>query len=189
MDWKLELTQAVDREDEAALRRAALSSPRTLRFLSSRLASPEDALKRKVVRSLGIVVGERAGVSGNQVRELLRRWFWALNDESGAVPFGVPEAIGEVLAVRTEFQPEFLSLLCSLAYQPELIQTGPIERGVFWALGRLGQASAGLCPEAVQAVARAARQHSDLESRKVAAWALMQLGITPGCEAVASEIG
>jgi len=136
-------------------------------------------MKWKAVRSLGIVVSERDVVSGERVRELLRRWFWALNDESGAVPFGVPEAIGEVLAVRTEFQPEFLPMLCSLAYQPELLQTGPIERGVFWALGRVGQAGALPCPEAIEAVAHAARQHADPENKKIAAWALTQLGHPP----------
>ena len=42
-----------------------------------------------------------------------RRFFWALNDESGAVPYGVPEAVGEILAVRPEMQPTFLSILCA----------------------------------------------------------------------------
>ncbi len=175
MDWKSELARAVDQEDEAALRRAALAgAAKTIRFLSSRLCSADDATKWKALRSLGVVIGERNAVSGERARELLRRLFWSLKDESGTVPFGIPEAIGEVLAVRTELQPEFLSSLCGLAYHPELAQTGSIERGVFWALGRLGRASALCSPEAVEAVMWAARQHHDAESRKIAAWALSQ---------------
>ena len=173
MDWKSELTQAVEQEDEAALRRAALAgTARTIRFLSSRLSASDDGTKWKAVRGLGVVVGERNAVSSERARELLRRFFWSLKEESGAVPFGVPEAIGEVLAVRTELQSEFLSNLCSFTYCPELLQTGPIERGVFWALGRLGQASALYSPEAIEAVTWAAREHPDAESRRIAAWAL-----------------
>jgi hypothetical protein len=173
MDWKSELAQAVDQEDDAALRRAALAgTARSIRFLSSCLFSADDRTKWKAVRSLGVVVGECNAVSGQRARELLRRLFWSLKDESGTVPFGVPEAIGEVLAVRTELQPEFLSSLCSFAYHPELLQTGQIERGVFWALGRIGKASALCSPEAVEALTLAARHHPDAESRKIAAWAL-----------------
>jgi hypothetical protein len=176
MDWN-DLARAVDQEDEATLRLAALAgAARTIRFLSSRLFSADDRTKWKAVRSLGVVVSERDAVSSDRARELLRRFFWSLKDESGTVPFGVPEAIGEVLAVRTELQPEFLSILCSLAYHPELVQAGRIEHGVFWALGRLGQASALCSPEAVKAVTLAAHEHPDPESRRIAAWALSQFG-------------
>jgi hypothetical protein len=177
VDWKSELARAVDQEDEEALRRAALAgAAKTIRFLSSRLPAADDDTKCKAVRSLGVVVGERNAVSDDRARELLRRLFWSLNDESGTVPFGVPEAIGEVLAVRTELQPEFLPLLCSLTHHPERVQTGRIERGIFWALGRLGQASARCSPEAVKSVMWAAHEHSDPESRRIAAWALSQFG-------------
>ncbi len=177
MDWKNELAQAVEQEDEAALRRAALAgTARTIRFLSSRLSSADDAAKWKAIRGLGVVAGERNAVSTDRARELLRRFFWSLTDESGTVPFGVPEAIGEVLAVRSELQSEFLPILCSLAYHPERAQTGAIERGIFWALGRLGPASALCSAEAVESVKWAAEQHADGESRKVAAWALSQFG-------------
>ncbi len=112
VDWKSELARAVDREDEAALRQAALAgAAKTIRFLSSRLSAADAGTKWKTVRGLGIVVGERGAVSTERARELLRRFLWSLNDESGTVPFGMPEAIGEVLAVRTELQPEFLPIL------------------------------------------------------------------------------
>jgi hypothetical protein len=175
MDWKSELARAVDQEDDAMLRRAASeAAARTIRYLSGQLALADDQAKWKAVRGLGVVVGERNSVSDNRARELLRRFFWLLCDESGAVPFGVPEAIGEVLAVRTELQPDYLPRLCSFAYHPEVLQTGPIERGLFWALGRLGQASALCSPEAVKTLQWAAAEHSDPESKKIAAWALSQ---------------
>ena len=82
MDWKSELTQAVEQEDEAALRRAALAgTARTIRFLSSRLSASDDGTKWKAVRGLGVVVGERNAVSDERARELLRRFFWSLKEE------------------------------------------------------------------------------------------------------------
>ncbi len=181
MDSNSELARAVEQGDEAALRRAVLAgAARTIRFLSAQLYSADDGAKRKALRALGVVVAERKAVSDDRARELLRRFFWWLSDESGAVPFGVAEAVGEVLAVRPELQPDFLPRLCSLAHHPELLQTGSIERGVLWALGRLGQASAICSPEAVKTVTWAAHQHPDPETRKTAAWALGQFG---HCEA------
>jgi hypothetical protein len=175
MDWKTELERALAEGDEAWFLRAAENgNARVIRFLNTRLSSPDEGVRGRAVRSLGLVMGRPGIISGDKIRELLRRFFWSLNDESGAVPFGVPEAIGEVLAVRPEFQSEFLPLLCSLAYESEVVQTGLIERGVFWALGRVGQAVALSCPEAAATVTRAARDHPDPATRRVAAWAASQ---------------
>ncbi len=172
-DWKAELEQAVEQEDRSALLQAAKGGMgRTLRYLRGRLSSTDKALKSKAIRSLGIVVGADGLMQQERVRELLRNLFWAMNDESSAVPFGVPEGIGEILAVRPELQAEFLPMLCSLAYQEDFLQTGPIERGAYWALGRVGAPVAACSPEAVQAVAHAAEHHPDPETRKIASWAL-----------------
>jgi len=173
MDSNSELARAVDQGNDAALRRAvAAGAAKTIRFLSAQLYSNDERTKWKAVRALGVVVGERQAVSDNRARELLRRFFWWLSDESGAVPFGVAEAVGEVLAVRIELQPDYLPRLCSLTHHPELLQTGDIERGVFWALGRVGKPAAICSPEALETVTWAAGQHPDVETRKVAAWAL-----------------
>jgi hypothetical protein len=141
-------------------------------YLISRLCSADTIFKWKVVQALGFITSDREAIGEHRIRELLRRFVWMLSDESGNVPFGVPEAFGEVLAVRSEFHAEFLPLLCSLAHDPERIQTGPIEQGVYWALGRLGQPVAACSPEAVEAITCAAHQHPDPQTRSIAAWAL-----------------
>jgi hypothetical protein len=170
--WKRDINDAVSNEDWSGLVQLAKRDPaKTLRHLTSRLCSADAPLKWKVVQALAAVTGDREGMSGNRVRRLLQRFLWLLTDESGNVPFGIPEAFGEVLVARPEFQAEFLPLLCSLAYNPERIQTGAIEQGVFWALGRVGPPAAACSPEAVEAVARAAQQHPEPETRSIATWA------------------
>jgi hypothetical protein len=139
-----------------------------LRYLSGRLSSADEEEKWQAVRGLGAVVGDRQIVSHDKATDLLRRFFWALNEESGAVPYGMPEAIGEILALRSELQKVFLPILCALATDEDMLQTGPIERGVLWALGRVGPPVGRCAPEAVEAVAAAATRHPDPETRRVA---------------------
>jgi hypothetical protein len=170
--WKASIDEAVSAEDWSGLAQLARQEPaKTVRYLTSRLCSADAASKWRAVRALAVVASDREGMSVDRIRGLLQRFLWLLTDESGNVPFGVPEAFGEVLVARPEFQAEFLPLLCSLAYDPERLQTGAIEQGVFWALGRVGQPAAACSPEAVEAVVRAAQEHPEPETRSVASWA------------------
>lgn len=174
--WKMNVDDAVRNENWTGLVQLARGEPaKTLRYLTSRLSSADSALKWKAVGALGAVAADREAISENRIRQLLRRFVWLLTDESGNVPYGIPEAFGEVLVARPEFQAEFLPLLCSFAHEPERLQTGPIEQGVFWALGRVGRPAAVCSPEAVEAVVRAAQQHPEPETRSIAAWAQSQL--------------
>lgn len=174
--WKDEIETILSREDyDALLHIARKQTPRVLRYLSGRLCSAGEEEKWRAIRALGVVVGSGQIVSRRKTTELLRRFLWALNDESGAVPYGVPEAIGEILAVRPELQGDFLPLLCSLVTDEDMIQTGPIERGALWALGRVGPPVTRCSPEAVATVKAAATGHPDAETREIAARSLALL--------------
>lgn len=175
-DWKEEIESALARgSPEALLDLARGQTGRVLRYLTGRLCSTDEKKKWQAVRAIGVVVGDPRLLSRQKAAELLRRFFWALNDESGAVPWGAPEAIGEILAVRPELQETFLPMLCSLLTDRDMVQSGSIERGVVWALGRVGAPVAGCAPEAVEALRVAAATHPDPETRQVAARSLASL--------------
>ncbi len=160
----------LEREDpEALIRFARNQTAKVVRYLNERLCTADDSEKWRAVRALGVVVGEARLVSTQGASDLLRRFIWALNAESGMVPYGVPEAIGEILAVRPELQGDFLPILCAMLTDEDMIQTGPIERGVMWALGRIGPPVARYSPAAVEALRWAAKGHMDPETRGVAA--------------------
>jgi hypothetical protein len=166
------LADLLDRGDFAGLHEVAELSPaKVIRFLVGRLYGSAEG-SSPAARALGLVVGDPSLVSDERAADQLRRFLWALNDESGAVPYGVPEAIGEVLACRPELQDGFLRPLCAMLTAEQMSQTGRIERGVVWALGRVGEAVATCCPEAVDAIAQAAAHHEDLKTRKTAQDAL-----------------
>lgn len=171
--WKDQLKIILEREGQEALTRVARKqAARVLRYLNARLCSADDEEKWRAVRALGVVVGDAQMVSRRKVTDLLRRLIWALSDESGTAPFGVPEAIGEILAARPELQGDFLPILCSLLTDEDILQTGSIERGALWALGRVGLPVARCSPEAVEALRRAAKGHTDPGTREVAARSL-----------------
>lgn len=162
--------------DPAALLAAAHSGlGRVLRLLTGRLYSTSEEEKWSAVRALGLLAGARDTVSEPRATELLRRFFWSMNDESGAVPHGIPEAIGEILAQRPELQERFLPNLCSLLTSEEMFQTGAIERGVVWALGRVGAPVAECAPEAVALLRVIAEGHADAATRDAAREALSRI--------------
>ena len=171
-----QLEELLAQEDyDGLVKLARTRTSRVIRFLSGRLCSADDEGKWRAVRALGAVTGESAIVSTSKGRDLLRRFLWSLNDESGTVPFGVPEAIGEILTRRHEFQEEYLPLLCSMLTQEDMIQTGSIERGVMWAMGRVGAPVADCSPAAVKALQFAVLSHPAEETRDVARWSLEQI--------------
>ena len=175
--WRDEIDTILGREDHRALLPLARKeTARVLRYLSGRLYSDSEVEKWRAVRALGVVVADGQIVSSQQATELLRRFLWALNDESGTVPYGIAEAMGEILAIRPELQGDFLPVLCSLVTTEGMFQTGAIEHGVLWALGRVGQPVARCSPEAVEAVRVASMTHPDPETREIALRSLLMIG-------------
>lgn len=176
MNHKQRLAEVLASEDWNDLLELARQRPgRVTSYVIGRLYTADEEAKLRAVRALGALVADAEFMSHAKVYELLRRFHWALSDESGAVPYGVPEAMGEVLVRRPEFQDAFVSILCSLLTHEDMTQTGPIERGAYWALGRLGAGAVQHCSGIADVVEAAAASHEDAETRAAAARALQQL--------------
>ena len=160
---------------DAVLPLARRHPGRVLRLLLGRLSSADDEEKARAVAALGSLVADRDLFPDARVLELVRRFVWSLNDESGAVPYGVPEAIGEILRHRPELRGTYVPILASYLTDDDLFQTGPIERGVMWGLGRVGPDVLDLAPHGVRALERAAQAHPEPASREEAIKALASL--------------
>jgi len=174
--WKADVEALLEAEDYPALLRVAQGAPaRTLRHLSGRLYSEDADIKWRAVRALGALAADPALLSDEKLSEQLRRYLWSLNDESGAVPFGAAEAIGEILARRPSLQETFLPLICSMTHEEEVTQTGAIERGVIWAIGRVGVPALRCNPDVLPWIRSMAAAHPNPDTRRVAAWALRRL--------------
>ena len=165
-----------EREDSDALIARARATPgRVVRFLTGRLYSADEAEKWHAVRAFGVLARAPGVLTDARVHDLLQRFLWALNDESGAVPYGVPEAMGEILAARPDHRASMVPILRGMLTEEDTFQTGAVERGLYWALGRIGPDVVVHCPDAPEVVSAAARDHLDPETRATAAEALARL--------------
>lgn len=167
----------------------ALPARRLIGPLFSLLLDPSEAVRWRAVAAFGLTVARLAesktpGEGLEAARVVLRQCLWRLNEESGGVGWGVPEALGETLSLHRRLASEFHRVLAS--YVRENVRDGvcvegnsldhvPLRRGVYWALGRLAQAFpdllAGEVPTLLAGLAEA-----DGACRGLAAWALGILG-------------
>jgi hypothetical protein len=71
----------------------------------------------------------------------MRRLIWIVNDESGGIGWGSPEAMGEIMARNAQMANEYHNILISYV-SPEMnyLEHEILQRGVLWGIGRLAHA-------------------------------------------------
>lgn len=105
------------------------------------LCSGDENIRWRAVEALGIVVSHLAKTDLESARVILRRLLWMLNDESGGIGWGAPEALGEILAQDGgRLADEFGRILVSYVNPSANYLEHPIlRRGALWGIGRLAQ--------------------------------------------------
>lgn len=108
------------------------------------LCDADDLVKWHAVSALGAVVAELAGEEMEAARNIMRRLMWSLNDESGSVGWGAPEAMAEIMANQEGLAEEFAHILVAYMREDGLyLEFPPLQRGLMWGVGRL----AGVRPD------------------------------------------
>jgi len=126
--------------------------------------------KWRAVTAMGRVVSELAVGDMEAARVVLRRLMWNLNDESGGIGWGSPEAMGEIMAKSDKIAREFHHILISyMNPDGNYIEHEMLQRGVLWGVGRLAHAR----PQYVKGAAGLLHPYmesEDPEIRGLAAW-------------------
>jgi len=79
----------------------------------------------------------------------MRRLIWNLNDESGGIGWGSPEAMGEIMAQSEQMAKEYhLILISYIRDDGNYIEHEILQRGVLWGLSRLAHARPELVKDA-----------------------------------------
>jgi hypothetical protein len=79
------------------------------------------------------------------INHLLQKLLWSLNDESGFVCWGAPEAIGEIVRNIPELIPIYAQFLISFLSHPHVILNNDLlEIGALIALSRIGRIDGNL---------------------------------------------
>ena len=141
------------------------------------LLEPDQLVRWRAASAFGYAVKRLFDQKPEDARQLIRQFMWRLNEESGNIAWGVPEAFGEILAAQPELAGEFHRVLASYINERDC-KTGdnylehcPLRRGVYWALARLAEARPELVLPALDDLLLAL-SGDDPESRGLAARAL-----------------
>ena len=164
--------------DNALIQLCKIPGRRVINPLFSFLLHEDEKVRWSAITAMGAVVDNMAHTDMESARTIMRRLMWSLNDESGGIGWGAPEAMGEIMARNERLAEEFASILVSyLDEDGNFLEYEPLQRGLLWGLVRL----AGMRP----ALVREAGSHLPkyLESadpivRGLAAWAAGILGVS-----------
>ena len=113
--------------------------------LLSFLLSTDQVIKWSAVNAIGVVVARIADTDMESARVIMRRLMWNLNDESGGIGWGSPEAMGEILACHEGLAKEYAHILISYSRKDgNYLEHQLLQRGLLWGIGRLAQTRPGL---------------------------------------------
>ncbi|UCF93669.1 MAG: HEAT repeat domain-containing protein [Desulfobacterales bacterium] len=158
--------------------------------LFSFLYSLEAEIKWRAVTAMGAVVAGLAEQNLESARIVMRRFIWNLNDESGGIGWGSPEAMGEIMARHPRLAEEYACMLVSyIRPDGNYLEHEALQRGVLWGLGRLAHNRPSLVKDAVPFLVPPMQAH-DASLRGHAAWAAGALAdpkTRPALEQLASD--
>jgi hypothetical protein len=139
---KTKLFDLLNRGDpDRALEEISRLPPRqVVNPLFSFLQSGNEKLKWGAVEAMGVVVSQLADRDMEAARVMMRRLMWNLNDESGGIGWGSPEAMGEILATHSGLAHEYAHILLSYAREDgNYLEHEGLQRGLIWGIGRLSE--------------------------------------------------
>ncbi len=153
--------------------------------LFSALYRPEEMLRWHTVTIFGEVLARLADKDMEAARIVMRRFLWSLNDESGGIGWGAPEAMAEAMFHHGGLCEEYLHMLISymcpdgpLEHQDgNFLELPELQRGLLWGIGRVAQKRGSLLlSRNVVPLLLSYLRVEDAAVRGMAAWALGLLG-------------
>ena len=140
--------------------------------LISFLCDSDETVRWRAVTAMGEIADRIVRKSIEDSRVLMRQLIWNLNEESGGIGWGCPEAMGEIMARNPALAREFSGLLVSyITPGDNYLGHEPLLQGVLWGIGRLARGGTVNLEEALPHLAAFA-QSDDPVSRGLAVWAV-----------------
>lgn len=179
---KKELQQILATSDRKVA--VAFAEPYSLEQLTGPIFSqfyhPADLVKFRSIALLGAVAARTAPVSMERVRILMRKFLWYLNDESGGMGWGVPEAMGEVMVNCERMGLEFGFILVSyLDPEGNFLEHEALQRGVLWGIGTLVEKVVPYDRNSLLRLVTPYLGSEDVVKRGFAARAVLNMGVDP----------
>lgn len=111
--------------------------------LFSTLCASNETIRWHGITCFGSIVSSLAELKMESARIVMRRLLWSLNDESGGIGWGAPEAMGEIMASHLGLAKEYSNILLSFILQKDgasnFLELTPLRKGAYWGIARLAQ--------------------------------------------------
>jgi HEAT repeat protein len=173
-EQKREVLSILQSDDFEKRLEALLERParQVINPLFSFLLSNDEPTKWRAVTAMGAVVARLADENMESARVIVRRLMWSLNDESGGIGWGAPEAIGEIIARHQGMAEEYAKVLISYIWEEgNYLEYPLLQRGALWGVGRAAQGWPHLMKDAIPCLTPFL-DAPDAVLRGLAAWAL-----------------
>jgi len=155
----------------------AVRKKRALGTLVSLTFELDPLIAWRAVEAIGVAAARVAEGNPDYVRNLLRRLYWLLSEESGGVCWRAPEAMAEILRRHPGAFDDYIPVVVSLIVEMAEEDLDHFRTGCLWAIGRLGPLAVEWLPPVLPKI-RAALDHPDSQVRGTAVWCLGQVGQT-----------
>jgi hypothetical protein len=157
---------------EASLSEFCMLPPRkVINPLFSFLVHSDEKLRWRAITAMGAVVADLARYDMESARVIMRRLMWSLNDESGGIGWGTPEALAEIMARHEGLAREYSRILISyMDDEGNFLEYEGLQRGVLWGLVRLARVRPQILAEAGVHLQKYL-ESSDATIKGLAAWA------------------
>jgi hypothetical protein len=159
-----------------------ISPRKAINPLISVFYDSDPEIRKKAINAFGQVVADLANEDMEEARVVMRRLMWTLNDESGGIGWGAPEAMAEAMACHPRLAEEYVRILLSYIREDgNFLEYEPLRRGALWGIGRLAQIYPEMLIELDAAkYIRPYLEDDDESSRELSALALRMLGYKTG---------
>ncbi|WP_088227995.1 DVU0298 family protein [Desulfosporosinus sp. FKB] len=133
MPTKRDVEHTLENRDWEKLISLAKENRNILRQLMARIYVKDGLIFWRAVEALGVVTHALEQDEKNVAVEILRRYFWMLNDESGGTAWNSSEAIGSIITHCPVTCGKFNWMLSGL------LEDDSLRDGVLWGLGQMAQ--------------------------------------------------
>ncbi len=120
---------------------------RVINPLIGALLHREEEVRDQAIKAIGQVVARLAVKDMESARVIMRRFMWMLNEESGGIGWGVPQAMAESMVCSPALAKEYLAIFLAYIWEDgNYLEFTPIQREVLKGVLRLVE----LYPELLQ---------------------------------------
>jgi len=171
MDKKQLVRELVaEQKYEQLLKLARKKHNQTLKYIQMNLFEDiNKPLRWYAIEAIGRFTREFASKEPEIYRNLIRRFLWAMNDESGNVPWSSPEGIGSIIVNQPFLFGDYTPMLITNALDNPMCH-----RGVLWAVGRIGKIKKSLVLPFIEKITPLLFA-ADSDLRGYAAWAFGEI--------------